>query len=181
MKQLILPVNDDDHVFGNPGARIELVEYGDYECPHCGRAYPIVKDIQQKFGADLKFVFRNFPLSKIHANAFAAAVATEAASLQEKFWEMHDIIFENQRRLDQDHIYLFADTLGLDLERFEDDMQRKSLADKVEQDFESGLRSGVSGTPTFFINGKQYDGDWEGEHLYRYLKREIALTSVSHK
>src|ERR1700754_983339 len=106
MTQLILAVNSNDHVAGNPSAPIELVEYGDYECPYCGRAYPIVKNIKQQLGDGLKFVFRNFPLSKIHPHAFPAAVATEAAGLQGKFWEMHDIIFENQGTLDEDHIFL---------------------------------------------------------------------------
>src|SRR5215467_13022909 len=97
MKLLTPAVNSNDHIEGDPNAQIELVEYGDYECPYCGRAYPIVKDIQQALGKELKFVFRNFPLSKIHAHSFAASVATEAAGLQNKFWEMHDIIFENQK------------------------------------------------------------------------------------
>src|SRR5215510_4265972 len=123
MNQLIYPVNSGDHIFGNPSARIELVEYGDYECPHCGRAYPIVKNIQQQFDTDLKFVFRNFPLSKIHPHAFLAALATEAASLQGKFWEMHDIIFQNQKTLEVEHLFLFAHKVGLDLERFRNDIQ----------------------------------------------------------
>jgi protein-disulfide isomerase len=97
MKQLTPLVNSNDHIIGNPGASLELAEYGDYECPYCGRAYPIVKDIQQQLGRDIKFVFRNFPLSNIHPHAFLAAVATETADLQGKFWEMHDIIFENQK------------------------------------------------------------------------------------
>src|ERR1700752_1944938 len=108
MKQLTPEVNSRDHIIGHDAAPIELVEYGDYECPHCGHAYSIVKEIQQQFGSDLKFVFRNFPLSQIHAHAFSAAVATEAASQQGKFWEMHDMIFENQRTLDSEHIFLFA-------------------------------------------------------------------------
>src|ERR1044071_6844018 len=107
MKQLIQAVHSGDHVFGSPDAAIELLEYGDYECPYCGRAYPVVKDIQQQLGNDLRFVFRNFPLRKIHPHAVAAAVATEAAALQGKFWEMHDVVFENQRELDDYNILLF--------------------------------------------------------------------------
>ncbi len=179
MKQLIEPVNSSDHIYGNPDATIELVEYGDYECPYCGRAYPIIKDIQQQLGTDLKFVFRNFPLSNVHPHAFMAAVATEAAGLQGKFWEMHDIIFENQKTLDVENIFLFAAKVGLNIERFKSDTQQTSLMDKVEKDFESGLRSGVNKTPTFFINGKKYDGDWTGGQLFQYLTDLLAGASVS--
>jgi protein-disulfide isomerase len=170
MKQLIQPVGSNDHVFGDADAPIELVEYGDYECPYCGRAYPIVKDIQQQLGTDIKFVFRNFPLSKIHPHAFLAAVATEAAGLQNRFWEMHDIIFENQKALYTENIFLFASTLGIDMKRFKNDLEQKRLVGKVEKDFESGIRSGVNRTPTFFINEKKFDGDWDGDELLQYLK-----------
>ena len=174
MKQLTPSVSNVDHIFGNSTAAIELVEYGDYECPHCGRAYPIVKEIKRQLGKDLKFVFRNFPLSKIHPNAFNAAVATEAADLQGKFWEMHDIIFENQRALDIESILSYASGAGMDMDRFRKDIGQESLAEKVEHDFESGLRSGVNATPTFFINGKKYEGDWSGDKLIEYLK-EILI------
>src|SRR5258705_8554548 len=140
MKQLIPAINSNDHITGNAAALIELVEYGDYECPYCGRAYPIIKDIQQTLESEIKFVFRNFPLSKIHPHAFSAAVASEAAGLQNKFWEMHDIIFENQRKLGDENILLMASSIGLDPERFKNDIQQKTLIDKVEDDFESGLR-----------------------------------------
>jgi protein-disulfide isomerase len=176
MKQLTPLVNSSDHIFGNPAAPVELVEYGDYECPYCGRAYPVVKDIQQQLGNDIKFVFRNFPLSNIHPHAFSAAVATEVAGLQGKFWEMHDIIFENQKTLEVENIFLFAMRLGLDAERFKNDIQQKALIDKVEKDFESGIRSGVNRTPTFFINGQKFNGDWYGNELLQYLK--AALTGV---
>lgn len=174
MKQLTPAVNNADHIFGSLTAAIELVEYGDYECPHCGRAYPIVKEIKRRLGKDLKFVFRNFPLSKIHPNAFTAAVSTEAAGLQGKFWEMHDIIFENQRALDIASILSYADKLGLDMERFRNDLGQEALAEKVEHDFESGLRSGVNATPTFFINGRKYEGDWRGNSLIEYLKEILT-------
>lgn len=179
MTQLFLPVNIQDHVYGNSNAPLELIEYGDYECPYCGKAYPIVKSIKQKLGSDLKFVFRNFPLSKIHPHAFSAAVATEAAARQDKFWQMHDIIFENQKTLSIENIIQFATTIGLDLDRFQNDMQQKELADKVSKDFESGMRSGVNKTPTFFINGKKYDGDWMGDQLFQYLEGLLTGTSIS--
>jgi len=174
MKQLIPAVNSNDHSYGNPNAAIELVEYGDYQCPYCGRAHPIVKRIQQKLGKDLRFVFRNFPLSKIHPQAFNAAVATEAAGLQDKFWEMHDIVFENQKRLDEEGFALFGRLIGLDPERFQDDRENTALITKVEQDFESGLRSGVNRTPSFYINGKKYEGSWEESDLLRYLQSMLT-------
>lgn len=174
MTQLTPMINHHDHIFGNPAATLELVEYGDYECPHCGRAYPIIKNIKQQLGSDLKFVFRNFPLSKIHPNAFLAATATEAAGAQGKFWEMHDIIFENQQNLGPDHIVLYADRIGLDVEQFKNDLQQKQLIEKVETDFESGIRSGVNGTPTFFINGVRFTGEWGNNQLLPYLKTILA-------
>ena len=173
MSQLILAVNSSDHVSGNPEASVELVEYGDYECPYCGNAYPIVKDIQQRFGNELKFVFRNFPLRKIHPNAFDAAMATEAAGVQHKFWEMHDLVFENQKFLNRENIFQFARQISLDLERFQEDMQQKKLADKIEKDFETGLRSGVNRTPTFFINGEKYEGSYNRDELFQALKSQL--------
>ena len=179
MTPLIPAVNRMDHMYGNAAAQLELVEYGDYECPFCGRAYPIVKDIQKKLGNEMKFIFRNFPLSKIHPHAFSAAVATEAAALQNRFWEMHDMVFENQQTLDLDHILLFAKRIGLDVERFKNDIQLKPLIEKVSGDFDSGIRSAVNRTPTFFINGIKYDGEWNGGQLYLYLKGLLRGASIS--
>jgi protein-disulfide isomerase len=179
MIDLTPAVNSTDHIYGNIYAPLELVEYGDYECPFCGRAYPIVKGIQEKLGPDMKFVFRNFPLRKIHPNAYPAAVATEAAALQGKFWEMHDIIFENQKTLSPKNILVFANTLGLDIERFQKDILEESLFLKARKDFESGMRSGVNRTPTFFINGKKFNGDWSENELFRYLECELAWIAVS--
>ena len=174
MTQLKLAVNSKDHIQGKNTAPLELVEYGDYQCPHCGHAYPIIKNVQRNLGPDLKFVFRNFPLSEIHPDAFNAAVAAEAAGLQKKYWDMHDIIFENQQALDFENLFLYAKTIGLDLERFKDDIQKNTTTTKVEQDFESGVRSGVNGTPSFFINGKKYNGDWEEDMFSQYLKSKLS-------
>ncbi|MBC8172758.1 MAG: DsbA family protein, partial [Chitinophagales bacterium] len=146
------------------------------QCPHCGHAYPIIKNIQRSLGDDLKFVFRNFPLSESHPDAFNAAVAAEAAGLQHKFWDMHDIIFENQQALDLESLFRYAKTIGLNLKRFKNDIQKNTLRDKVEQDFESGVRSGVNGTPSFFINGKKYNGDWVEEVFSQYLKSQLSVT-----
>lgn len=178
MIDLTPAVNSTDHIYGNIHAPLELVEYGDYECPFCGRAYPIVKNIQEKLGPDMKFVFRNFPLRKIHPHAYPAAVATEAAALQGKFWEMHNIIFENQKTLEPENILVFANTLGLDIERFQKDILDESLFLKARKDFESGMRSGVNRTPTFFINGKKFNGDWSQNELFKYLECELAWIAV---
>lgn len=164
------PVSPADHIQGDDNAIIELVEYGDYQCPHCGRAYPIVKQLQEKLGNQLKFVFRNFPLANIHPEATMAAIATEAAALQGRYWEMHDIVFENQEDLGKDALLQYAATLGLNVAQLEEDMARPELASKVETDFESGIRSGVNATPTFFINGEKYNNGWEGDRLLVYIQ-----------
>jgi protein-disulfide isomerase len=168
------PVGGNDHVQGAATAPLELVEYGDYQCPHCGRAYPIIKRIQTALGQDLKFIFRNFPLSEAHPQAFQAAVATEAAAKQEAFWAMHDIIFENQASLEELPFVEFARTLGLDAERFEKDLDDPVLPEKVDADFASGIRSGVNGTHTFFINGVRYDESWDEKTLLAQLKKILA-------
>ena len=165
------PINEKDHLEGDPKASIELVEYGDYECPHCGRAYGIIKNIQHQLGKDLRFYFRNFPLSEIHPHATAAAIAAEAAALQDSFWPMHDIIFENQEHLGIVHLVGYAKELGLDVDQFKKDLESEALAAKVEKDFESGVRSGVNGTPTFYINGEKYTGNWDQLVLLPYLKQ----------
>ena len=170
MSQLTPSVSKKDHSQGNSHAPLTLVEYGDYQCPHCGHAYPIIKQVQQELGEQLRFVYRNFPLSEAHPDAFKAAVAAEAAVLQHKFWEMHDIIFENQNALSWNDLFSYARNIGLNMEHFEEDVQKESIAEKVESDFESGVRSGVNGTPSFFINGEKYDGSWEEYDLLEYLK-----------
>jgi protein-disulfide isomerase len=140
---------------------------------------PDNKNLQRSLGADLKFVFRNFPLTEAHPDAFNAAVAAEAAALQHKFWEMHDIIYENQQSLDFESLFLYAKTIGLDLERFKNDIQKTIVTDKVEQDFESGIRSGVNGTPSFFINEKKYNGNWEEHEFNQYLKSQLSITETN--
>jgi len=168
-------VSDKDHIQGNMHAAIELVEYGDYQCPHCGRAYPIVKKLQKELGDKLKFVFRNFPLAEIHPEAVRAAVASEAAALQGKYWEMHDIIFENQETLSEEAFIQFAEELGMDSKQFRKDMAKKELLEKTEADFESGIRSGVNATPTFFINGEKYTIGWEGDRILQFIKAHYPL------
>jgi protein-disulfide isomerase len=167
------PISNHDHIQGNKNAAIALVEYGDYQCPHCGHAYPIIKSIQRKFGDKLKFVFRNFPLSEIHPNALNAAVAAEAAAAQDKCWEMHDIIFENQQHLKDVDLIKYAAKIGLNIEQFEADFEKPEFLEKVEADFESGIRSGVNGTPSFFINGEKYNGSWEENDFLSHLRAFI--------
>lgn len=157
-----------DQKEGNEQAAIKIVEYGDYQCPHCGRAYPIIKEIQSTFGDQILFVFRNFPLQESHRYATIAAQAAEAAGKQGKFWEMHDAIFENQQQLSEEYLDSLAEKLGLDMDQFEQDLNSEEISDKVEDDFESGVRSGVNGTPSFFVNGGKFDGG--AEDLLQVLK-----------
>jgi protein-disulfide isomerase len=164
------PVTDADHAQGPHDAPVTLVEYGDYECPHCGRAHPIVKEVQRRLGARLRFVFRNFPLAQAHPHATSAAEAAEAAATQGKFWEMHDLLFEHQTALDEPHLLRYAATAGLDRERFHADLAAHTHADRVRRDFASGVRSGVNGTPTFFINGIRYDDAWDLASLEAALR-----------
>ena len=178
MTQLTIPVNSNDNTYGNAESNIVLVEYGDYECPYCGKAYPQVKQIKEQLGKYIRIVFRNFPLTKIHPNAFAAAVATEAAAIQGKFWDMHNIIFENQKTLSDDFLVELAGRIDLDVKRFKEDIKKVALIDKVEKDFESGLRSGVNRTPSFFINGEKFEGEWKDDQLIQYLKRILAENMV---
>jgi protein-disulfide isomerase len=135
-----------------------LVEYGDFECPHCGAAYPLVKEIERAMANVLLFGYRHFPLSKVHAHAEHAAEMAEAAAQHGKFWPMHDLLFENQDALDDDHLVAYADTLGIDPEWAMAALVEGRFQKRVREDFASGVRSGVNGTPTFFINGVRYEG-----------------------
>jgi len=157
MSKLRAPVGKQDHIFGKPAAEITLVEYGDYECPHCGHAYPLIKKLIKEFSNDLLFVFRNFPLQESHPNAMIAAQAAEAAGLQNKYWEMHDLLYEHQDELDENNLIYFAETLNLDMKQFQNDLHSQDIISKIESDFESGIRSGVNATPTFFINDQRLD------------------------
>lgn len=151
-------VNTNDHAQGNNNADLVIVEYGDYQCPYCGAAYPILKELMREFGGQVKFVFRNFPLSEMHQYARPAAIAAEAANLQGKFWEMHDAIYENQQNLNENFLMKLAEKLELNIPQFEEDLQKVELEEKVDSDFESGVMSGVNGTPSFFINGNKFNG-----------------------
>ena len=156
-----LPVNPEhDHIEGPVNASLTLVEYGDYQCPYCGAAYPEVKKVQKELGSELRFVFRNFPLTNIHEHAMNAAETAEAAASQGKFWAMHDFLYEHQGTLGDPTIALgFAKKLGLDTQRFEREIAQHTYQKRIKDDFMGGVRSGVNGTPTFYVNGIRHDGD----------------------
>jgi protein-disulfide isomerase len=159
--RLANPVTEKDHAQGPADAPVTLVEYGDYECPYCGRAYPIVKEIQKRMGDRLRFVFRNFPLNTLHEHAGVAAQAAEAAAAQKKFWEMHDMLYEHQAELADADLVSYALKIGLEIYQFEADLSGEKYAKKIRADFRGGVRSGVNGTPTFFINDVRYNGAHE--------------------
>jgi protein-disulfide isomerase len=165
---------DRDHIQGSASAPVTLVEYGDYECPYCGMAYPIVKSIQRALGNKLGFAFRNFPLSDSHPPAAQAAVAAEAAGGQGRFWEMHDALYENQERLGTDDLMKYGEELGLDTNQFARDLSDGTYKARVREDFRGGVRSGVNGTPTFFVNGSRYDGGWNDPDEFLRALRAVA-------
>ena len=173
--RLTMPVGKRDHAQGPADAPVTLVEYGDYECPHCGRAYPIVKEVQRRLGSKLRFVFRNFPLSESHPHAQHAAEAAEGSAAKGRFWEMHDTLYEHQQALDDTHLVRYAAQLGLDAKAFERELHAHAHKARVREDFMSGVRSGVNGTPTFFINGVRFDDSWDPDTLTNALK--AAATS----
>lgn len=171
MARLRVPVTSADHSQGRKNAPLVLVEYGDYECPHCGRAHPIVKQVQQALGDELMIVFRNFPLAEIHSHAMRAACAAEAAGLQGQFWQMHDLLFENQDRLDDASLSAYGASLDLDMDKFIEDANSEAVLARIAADIESGARSGVNGTPTFFANGVRVDGAWDYDGLLFALRQ----------
>ena len=172
--RLAVPVSEHDHAQGPATAPVTLVEYGDYECPYCGMAYPIVKEVQRRMGDRLRFVFRNFPLTNAHPHAEHAAEAAEAAADQGKFWEMHDYLYQHQRALDDPHLLQAAEVLGLDVARFRQETEAHTHAARVREDFMGGVRSDVNGTPSFFINGGRHDESYDLETLLAALERASA-------
>jgi len=171
---LTVPVGPRDHTSGPENAPLTLVEYGDFQCPHCRNAFPIVKQVQQQLGARLRFVFRNFPLSQIHPEAEHAAEAAEAAGAQGAFWQMHDRLFERQFALEDDNLVEYAKELGLDADRLRGELDAGTYRAKVRDDFMSGVKSGVNGTPTFFINGVRYDGSYDLGSLLEAVSAAVS-------
>jgi protein-disulfide isomerase len=170
MSHLRVPVGPEDHVEGNPNAQLTLVEYGDFECPYCGSAYSVLKELQRRMGDVMRFVFRHFPLAEMHPHALAAAEAAEAAGVQGKFWPMHDMLYEHQSALGLTHLRGYAKSLQLDVARFSKDLETHSFRTRVEEEFRGGVRSGVNGTPTLFVNDARYDGPFELEAILAVLQ-----------
>jgi len=177
---LALPVSERDHVQGPTNAPITLVEYGDYECPHCGRAFPIVEDLRRRLGDRMRFVFRNFPLMQSHEHAEVAAEAAEAAGAQGRFWEMHHALFTHQNSLGKSDLVRHAAQLGLNIGQFSHALTRRTFQLRVREDFMSGVRSGVNGTPTFFINGKRHDGPFDLSSLLGAIAEAAELRDGGH-
>ncbi len=158
MSALSVPVGPADHVRGPASAPVTLVEYGDYQCPYCGAAYPVVRALERHFGRTLRFVFRNFPLTQVHPYAELAAEAAEAVGAQGKFWEMHDLLFTHQDALADADLLAYAEEAGADAAAVRRALTAHTFVPRVRDDFRGGVRSGVNGTPSFFINGARYDG-----------------------
>ncbi|MDB6068670.1 MAG: Periplasmic thiol:disulfide interchange protein DsbA [Pedosphaera sp.] len=163
------PAAGRDHIQGPIDAPIKLLEYGDYECSYCGEAHEVVKALQERLGDDLCFAFRNFPLTNVHPHAEHAAEAAEAAAAQGRFWEMHDVLFENQEALEDEDLAEYAEEIGLDARRVIEEVEAGANQQRIKEDFKSGVRAGVVGTPNFFINGAQYEGTSDYESLLAAL------------
>jgi protein-disulfide isomerase len=175
------PVSGRDHSQGPPGAPVTLVEYGDYECPFCAQAHPIVKVLQRRLGNSMRFVFRNFPLTTIHPHALHAAEAAEgvaAHSGEKAFWCMHDTIYERRDdsplALADETLVVYATECGANPQQVAADLATDALEERVREDFNSGVRSGVNGTPTFFVNGERYDLPWDDVATFEAALREAA-------
>ena len=178
---LKVPVTPRDHRLGPNDAPVTLVEYGDYECPACGMAYPVTKMLTGHFQDRLRFVFRNFPLAQVHPHAEAAAETAEFAAAQGRFWGMHDGLFENQAQMGLSLFLALAEALGLSGSELADALASGRYRPKVREDFIGGVRSGVNGTPTFFINGRRHDDSFSYESLAAAISgglREVAHATL---
>ncbi|HKG30015.1 MAG TPA: DsbA family protein [Nitrososphaeraceae archaeon] len=175
--KLTLPVSESrDHIQGPVNAPITLVEYGDYECPYCGRAYMIIKEIQERLGSKLCFVFRNFPLTKVRPHAYKAAIAAETAAAQGKFWDMYDYLFKHGQVVTDENLRQSAAKLGLNVARFDREFLDRTYSSHVDEDIQSGKSSGVKSTPTFFINGDRYNSAWDMDTLLSALDEESVFS-----
>jgi len=173
--KLAMPVGDRDHVQGPDDAPVTLLEYGDYECPYCRQVVPVMQELRERFGDRFRYVFRHLPLAKAHPDAQLAAEAAEAAAAQGKFWEMHELLYEHQGELDREHLDDYASEIGLDVERFERELDAGAYAERVREDFLGGVRSGANGTPTFYLNGVRYDGPWDFESLAEEIEKPLGV------
>jgi diadenylate cyclase len=173
------PVGTRDHIRGPEDAPVTLLKYGDYECPYCGEAHPMLKELQERVGKQVRFVFRHFPLDSAHPRARRAAQAAEAAASQGRFWEMHDLLYERQGELGEEDLMRYAAELGLDLRRFEEDLANDHHAWRIEEDRLGGDRAGVRGTPTLFVNGVRYAGPMDLEGLLAAVEETTSSSSAS--
>lgn len=173
MPRLRVPVIDRDHQRGPAGAPVTLVEYGDFQCPFCARAFYVLRELEDRFAAEVRFVFRHFPLTEVHPLALIAAEASEAASDQGRFWEMHDMLFQNQPRLQPAELVAYATEIGLDVDAFGEDLLELRHRERIRDDFMGGVRSGVNGTPSVFINGELFNGPVEEVPLTRAIEAAI--------
>jgi protein-disulfide isomerase len=167
-------IGPQDHTIGPPDAPYQLLEYGDYECPYCGAAHPIVASILRRMGDSLLFAYRHFPLTQVHPHAEHAAEMAEAAGERGRFWAMHDMLFVNQHALDDASLIEYAAWLGMDPAWARWVLQTHAFAGRIREHFLSGVRSGVNGTPTFFVNNVRHDGPWDEASLIEAL-RSTAL------
>jgi len=174
MAKLKVPVGPADNTLGDEHAPVTLVEYGDYQCPFCGRAHSVVKAVRKHFGKQLRFVYRHFPLTQIHPMAEPAAEAAEFAGANGRFWEMHDGLFENQENLGSPLFAGLAQTLRFSSEDLTGALESHEFLPKIKEDFMGGVRSGVNGTPTFFINGYRYEGMFDFEDLVGAIDAELG-------
>lgn len=170
----LLPLRKDDHIRGGSDPEITLVEYGDYECPGCGEAYYVIGRIESEMGDALRFVFRQFPYSRIHPHAELAAQAAEAAGEQGRFWEMHDLLFQNQQALEFHDLIGYGGRLSLDVHEFKEDLKTEKYLARVREDFRSGVQNGVFGTPTIFINGVRHNDACDYDTLMAAIERQRA-------
>lgn len=173
---LLIPVGPQDHVAGPLDAPVRLVEYGDFECGYCGAAYPVIRQVQNAMGERLCFVFRNFPMGEVHPHAEHAAELAEAAAAIGRFWDMHDILFDNQDALDDESLVAYGEQVGLGQHDIVAALEGRFEA-KIRREFMGGVRSGVNGTPSLFIGVQRYDGPRDAESLYAALTRSIVLDS----
>jgi protein-disulfide isomerase len=177
------PLGPEDHVTGAPDALVTLVQYGDYECPHCRLAYDVLHEVLIELGDSVRFAFRHFPITDSHPYALVAAESAESAAVlggEVAFWEMHAVLFENQDALDIDDLLGYAAAVGVDPEDVAHDLSFGIRRARVRADFDSGLRSGVTGTPTFFINGRRFHGDWSDADAFTAALRLAARQGVLH-
>jgi protein-disulfide isomerase len=175
MSTLKVPLTPRDHILGPGNAPVMLVEYGDYECPHCAAAHPVVKLVLKHFGDTIRFVFRHFPLSQVHPNAEAAAESAEYCGAYGRFWEMHDGVYENQDQLGLPLLFSLAGALGLSEAELREALVSGTYEGKVKSDFLGGVRSGVNGTPSFFINGRRHDGSYAYSDLVSAVEANLHL------